>query len=65
MSARLKLTSSVAVYMTLQLGTSVNAAASALIMKSLTESLTPRLSRLALSSERSLSSASSWISTVR
>ena len=65
MSARLKVTSSVAVYMTLHLGSSISATASALIMKSLTESLTPRVSRLALSSARSFKSASSWMSTVR
>jgi hypothetical protein len=58
-SARLKVMSSVGVYMTLHLGSSISAAASALIMKSLTESLTPRASRLALSSVRSFSSASS------
>ena len=65
MSARLKVTSSLPVNWTLHSGTSISAAASALIIRSLTESLTPRGSSVALSSPRSLSSASSRMSTVR
>ena len=64
-SARLYLISVSPPKATLHSGTSISAAASALISKSLTESLIPRGSSPALSSLRSLSSASSWMSTVR
>ena len=65
MSARLYLNSWSPAKLTLHSGTSISDWASALISKSLTLSFTPRLSRPVLSSLRSFSSASSWMSTVR
>ncbi len=64
-SARLKLISWSGVNITLHLGTWIKLAASALISRSLTDSFTPRGSSPLLSSPRSLSSASSRMSTVR